>query len=934
MARTTRNKPGNRAAGDPPSANEKRFVCTHTGCNKRFTRAEHVQRHALNHTAGQYTCLDCRAHFKRPDLLKRHMVRHRQKEQEAGGGPGNGILNTRKRSWKTLTGEVVEKRPHPPNELNRNREQENVPRAQDGASFESDSSASNIISLGLIPAQSDVDKNAAHNVSSDFDVSYPQESDVLPYDTTSCNFMEPSFYDFEHFEYDQNFQPDTASSFNMPYTTSLDYNWLFGDLNRASIQQPAETTLGATTRSSFISSPENHLNRNSSVQQVQYAATRKSPDSIESWIDPLAETAGSIIVGTNMSSSNEIPQYALNSTLHGGATLETPFENLGQESTRKQSELNVSTVRTPIRIIPPEIECPLSMLRKPPKFPLMNSETRNTLLGVIEMANPSITDQQCPVREHPLLSAGHLNSYLELYFTNFNTAYPLLHLASFDTCAVEPLLLISMLLLGATYSSKESHQLAVCIHDVIRPSIFAHAGFSPRPKLWILQAVLLIECFGKSRAGQQQHDMSHLFHGLLINLIRRSDCQSVQTQGPPGDNYDDEGDNMENIKQAWGKWSEAEEKKRLSLLCFMWDTQHAVLFCQSLCMSSFELRVTLPCSQEIWEAPDAISWAAAWRSSSSRDDRTSFLAALKSYLNQGLPRPAILSALSRVLLLHGLMAIAWDMQRREQTSLGVVLDPGSCDNWRKSLGTAYDTWKLDFDAHCEATASRNQKRNEYTHDDNGKADLTAFVTAYNAVYHAAKALLNMDFLDIQIYAGARHILGRPVQQKDYIRSSQIVKIWAVTAHQEPSHQRSPCHTKCALTASWHAARLLYEVSEFTTNSKLMGLFHVPWCIYLATLTCWAVHHATPGRNFGDDNYMDSDEIVWDPKGDMRVFISNMAKRDPQDTIQTSWQRGTTALAWVVADVLKRIRWGIIQAGVVVLQGLVPQRLIHQYEDQA
>lgn len=48
----------------------KRFECTHPGCSKRFTRLEHMQRHALNHSgAGDFTCSRCSAHFRRPDLL-------------------------------------------------------------------------------------------------------------------------------------------------------------------------------------------------------------------------------------------------------------------------------------------------------------------------------------------------------------------------------------------------------------------------------------------------------------------------------------------------------------------------------------------------------------------------------------------------------------------------------------------------------------------------------------------------------------------------------------------------------------------------------------------------------------------------------------------------------------------------------------------------
>lgn len=92
-------------------------------------------------------------------------------------------------------------------------------------------------------------------------------------------------------------------------------------------------------------------------------------------------------------------------------------------------------------------------------------------------------------------------------------------------------------------------------------------------------------------------------------------------------------------------------------------------------------------------------------------------------------------------------------------------------------------------------------------------------------------------------------------------------------------------------------------------------------------------HAKPSRSFGDDAGMGLDEIVWDPEGDMKTFISSIASNEPHGAIQPNWQRGTTALAWVMADTLTKVRWGIIHAGVTVLRGLVPQRLINQYEDQ-
>lgn len=47
------------------------------------------------------------------------------------------------------------------------------------------------------------------------------------------------------------------------------------------------------------------------------------------------------------------------------------------------------------------------------------------------------------------------------------------------------------------------------------------------------------------------------------------------------------------------------------LLLVLQDVEHAVLFSQSLCMSAFELRTALPCSQAVWEATSAEAWRGA-----------------------------------------------------------------------------------------------------------------------------------------------------------------------------------------------------------------------------------------------------------------------------------------------------------------------------------
>lgn len=440
--------------------------------------------------------------------------------------------------------------------------------------------------------------------------------------------------------------------------------------------------------------------------------------------------------------------------------------------------------------------------------------------------------------------------------------------------------------------------------------------------------------------------MSHLFHGLLINLIRRSDCQSAQPINPH------EVENIhDDLEVTWHRWAHAEMKKRyvddtfsqttykqcltnsrLALLCFLWDTQHAVLFCQSLCMMAFELRLRLPCSQSVWEAQTASEWR---QQSAQSPPEPQFLTSLKSYLTPSTARPPALNALSRVIMLHGLMSIFWDMQRRDQTSLGVI--PGEAinemDTWRGRLSRAYEIWKMDFDTFCSALGARyadmqNTQPTDELMDTSSlqqaQQELSVFIASYNAVYHSAQVLLNADFLDLQIYAGARHILGKPVQRGDYLRSERVVREWA---NADPS----PKQTLCAPKAAWHAAAMLWESSQKLDGFDSAGLFHVPWCLYLATLTCWAFHHAVAGGAGGGMADTASSEIVWDAKAEMEALLAGMAEsRTPREVAMRQGRERTGGLVWVMANALERVRWGIVHAGVMVLRGLVPWRMINQY----
>lgn len=76
----------------------KRFRCTFEGCERTYSRAEHLARHQLNHEPKQvYRCdaEDCGHTFVRPDLFARHKARHeepgeQQMKVEAPGDQSSG----------------------------------------------------------------------------------------------------------------------------------------------------------------------------------------------------------------------------------------------------------------------------------------------------------------------------------------------------------------------------------------------------------------------------------------------------------------------------------------------------------------------------------------------------------------------------------------------------------------------------------------------------------------------------------------------------------------------------------------------------------------------------------------------------------------------------------------------------------------------------
>ena len=326
----------------------------------------------------------------------------------------------------------------------------------------------------------------------------------------------------------------------MPFTTMNNYNWLFGmsglgnDMHMPTGAESIENRSYQFMPSPILCTPNVRSNINTNYRPLmapemlpvsevsmpmQAGGFTESQIAQVQWVSDRQGQISSLSLPGN-STTGKSPAISLeDSSIPGNISSQYDSRTTSQtsvpecqSSVRPQNGSNQQEPDSTLDFRPDPVTGSLSTMT-------VDEMSRSRILDIIVQAGAKTPDGFSITRDHPLLSRAALQHYCDLFFLRFNAMYPLLHQATFDPSQVETLLLLSVLLLGATYGDKAGHQLAVCIHDVLRAQIFQNAAFKTQPGLWMLQTILLVECFGKSRAGQTQHDMAHLFHGLLIKSV-------------------------------------------------------------------------------------------------------------------------------------------------------------------------------------------------------------------------------------------------------------------------------------------------------------------------------------------------------------------------------------------------------------------------------
>ncbi|KAK9372201.1 fungal-specific transcription factor domain-containing protein [Lipomyces chichibuensis] len=504
--------------------------------------------------------------------------------------------------------------------------------------------------------------------------------------------------------------------------------------------------------------------------------------------------------------------------------------------------------------------------------------------------------------DNPYFSLSAMKQYLNLYWIHFDPLYPILHRATFDPTVVEPALLIAIVTIGMAYSSdREASNLAIVIHRKFRNIVFLMIEDQPQVQLWVHQTLLLTNYFDKMLGSTVQYDMSQFFHGTNIALMHFSGYLKGLTEPPVVETNDSVF--ADHQWKKWIQFETTKRTAFFAFICDTQHAtlfRHSPIL--SAFEVRLELPSTDACwiaadGVEFYHMHrEQTNVAAAgmmkWRTSeaAAKADESNIVGPTIGGSTQETVWPAFLHSLKRLIrlsredqtafqlasfsqfscliLLHGLLSICWDMQWRGLLDMGIV-SKRRMTEFKKRLESSFANWKSYFDyqlsksnlpsitstvmisshsSPTSSTAAGNHHeesngldtsilvRQQALQQAQGHSPLSSVLGSMNdynnnspmlcsnwAMFQLGLLALHVDTMSLRINAGSPNVLGRKIRTVDRENANKAVHQWA--------------RSDDGRLATWHSVQFMRRIVE--NESLLDQAVHIPWGVYLATLTIWS-----------------------------------------------------------------------------------------------
>ncbi|KAL8786071.1 MAG: hypothetical protein Q9213_002995 [Squamulea squamosa] len=639
---------------------------------------------------------------------------------------------------------------------------------------------------------------------------------------------------------------------------------------------------------------------------------------------PDAPLQGSIFLGGSafMDESTDVSR-----TAHGyEGTMNGPFDRLVP-----QHPMSVTSI-----VDPAQTEALLSEEKWQQLLELIENRFNETDHAPVEKQKKALLhgNREDP---HHVLSRSRIQLYIRSYWYHFHPQMPILHKPTFSATKAQNLLLVAVIAIGAACLDKlhghevtqEGAELSNFLAWHLRGEIFKDKDFTAPAKLWVFQALLLLEVYEKMYSTRLLHERAHIHHATTLTLMRRGPFMIGRSalDSPPTGTVD-KGDASTNDArdpsydhtpdQWWNHWIHSEATRRVAFAAFIIDSIHTTMFGHTATMVPHEMKLQLPCDESLWSATSSAEVGRIENNlKESGIKPISFFDGLRSTLNNNSVRT---NSFGRTALMAGLLSLSWHMSQRDLQvrSLGALKALGGKDIWRGTLTKAFDFWKSEFDQSVNSTHSAAMFNWYQT---SGKPDEENIFESRTVLHHLAHMATHVDIVSCQIFARAKRLLGRTTLPSDYATAQRRIREhWAP----RPS----------ARDATFYALKFLAQVLTPDTaglkrspSEAGMGgptaysarddfLINRPWVVYVAALIVWSYGYALDGA------LKSSPDLARKPENqtyDMRLFLERVGGVDaPDDLINAPDRNACMGMLYILKAMFEKCRWELLHEGAKLL----------------
>ncbi|KAK6005024.1 hypothetical protein QM012_007803 [Aureobasidium pullulans] len=471
-----------------------------------------------------------------------------------------------------------------------------------------------------------------------------------------------------------------------------------------------------------------------------------------------------------------------------------------------------------------------------------------------------------------------------------------------------------------TLNGDRDAELASFLAWHTRRMIFEDPDFIPPAKLWIFQALLLLEVFEKMFSTTTLHQRAHVHHCTTLTLMRRGSSLVGRaaldfapydvdpTRTPPGPNGSVNTCGRNTKDEWWNNWISNEATRRTAFAAFIIDTTHATMFGHAAVMVAHEMRIPLPCDEALWAASSGTEVRNLEHSLSLSGYRPmSFLEALKRVLNS---QHVQTNTFGRVTIMAGLMSVSWHMRMQDvrASSIGV----GKQGSWADQLASACNFWRRDFDASLAQSSSNIPV---YLHDRmlSDVMDKEKVFESRTVLHHLARMAMHVDIVDCQILAGAKRSLGRVITANDHAATAKKLReTWA------PSHGARDAVfyalrflSAVLLPEGDGSSRLNLGARELAYSARDDNSLNRPWVLYFAALVVWTYGFCLDGPIAPPlPTYtLRTHEIQF---RDLRGFLRRVGGVKSADDLQHVKQRnGMLGMLMLLKEIFSKTRWELL-----------------------